>query len=119
MDSSMRGEIEMDDKEKLLEDDTYVCKECCASNVEEQVWVKINSYNGHMAEVVGDGGDNFFCPECGETVAVIQYCDFAVEDDTEAEVNNRLNQIVSEADVAMNRFIKRITEEGNEDDNRK
>ena len=94
----------------MLKDDTWVCAKCCASNVEEQVWVKINSYNGHMAEVVGDGGDNFFCPECEDTVAVVQYCDFAVDNNDEAVENNRLSQIMSEADVAMNRNIKRQTE---------
>ena len=89
----------------MLKDDTWVCAKCCASNVEEQVWVKINSYNGHMAEVVGDGGDNFFCPECNQSVAVVQYCDFAVEDDTESSENARLDKIISESDEAMQRNV--------------
>ena len=97
-------------------DDTWVCEKCCASNVEEKVWVKINSYqiikDKEMAEVCGDGGDIFFCPECEMDSGVVQYCDFGVKDDTESEENARLNQIISEADVAMNRNIKRQTERG-------
>ena len=96
----------------MLKDDTYVCEQCCASNVEEKVWVKINSYVGHMAEVTSDG-DAYFCPECNVNVAVVQYCDFAVDNNDEDVENNRLSQIISEADVAMNRFIKKTTEEGN------
>ena len=97
-------------------DDTWVCKECCASNVEEQVWVKINSYQGDMAEVTTDvtGGGLFFCPECEMNVQIVQYCDFAVDNNDEEVENNRLSQIISEADVAMNRNIKRITERGDE-----
>ena len=91
----------------MLKDDTWVCAECCASNVEEKVWVKINSYNGHMAEVVGDSGDAIFCPECGDTVAVVQYCDFAVDNNDEEVENNRLSKIMSEADKAMKRNIER------------
>ena len=109
LDSSMRGEIEMEDKEKLLRDDTWVCKQCCASNVEEQVWVKINSYNRHMAEVT-QSSDTYFCPECNEDVAVVEYCDFAVDNNDEAVENNRLSQIMSEADVAMKKNIKRREE---------
>ena len=89
----------------MLTDDTWVCAKCCASNVEEQVWVKINSYNGHMAEVIGEGGDIFFCPECGMDNGVVQYCDFAVEDDTESSENARLNKIISESDEAMQRNV--------------
>jgi len=91
----------------MLKDDTWVCKECCASNVEEKVWVKINSYNGDMAEVIGEGGDIFFCPECGMDNGVVQYCDFAVDNNDEAVENNRLNQIMSDADEAMKRNIER------------
>tara|TARA_R100000808_G_scaffold22392_1_gene48696 strand:+ start:1792 stop:2088 length:297 start_codon:yes stop_codon:yes gene_type:complete len=94
----------------MLKDETWVCKSCCASNVQEQVWVELNSYQGHKATVVDECGDLFFCPECGLNVEVVQYCDFAVEDDTEQAENNRLSQIMSEADVAMNRNIKRQTE---------
>ena len=83
----------------MLKDDTWVCAECCASNVEEKVWVKINSYNGDMAEVIGEGGDIFFCPECGMDNGVVQYCDFAVDNNDEAVENNRLNQIMSDADA--------------------
>jgi len=89
----------------MLKDDTWVCKQCCASNVEEQVWVKINSYNRHMAEVTASN-DSFFCPGCNEDVEVVQYCDFAVEDDTESQENNRLSQILSGADEAMKRRNK-------------
>ena len=92
-------------EESVPYDDTWVCAKCCASNVEEKVWVKINSYNGHMAEVVGDGGDNFFCPECNQSVAVVQYCDFAVEDDTESSENARLDKIITESDRAMQRNV--------------
>ena len=88
----------------MLKDDTWVCKECCASNVEEQVWVKINSYNRHMAEVT-QSSDAYFCPECNEDVAVVEYCDFAVEDDTESSENARLNKIISESDEAMQRNV--------------
>ena len=91
----------------MLKDDTWVCAECCASNVEEKVWVKINSYNGDMAEVIGEGGDIFFCPECGMDNGVVQYCDFAVDNNDEAVENNRLNQIMSDADEAMKRNIER------------
>ena len=91
----------------MLKDDTWVCAKCCASNVEEQVWVKINSYQGHMAEVVGDGGDICWCPECGEDNGMVQYCDFAVDNNDEAVENNRLNQIMSDADEAMKRNIER------------
>ena len=94
----------------MLKDDTWVCAKCCASNVEEKVWVKINSYQGEMAEVIGEGGDIFFCPECGMDNGVVQYCDFAVDNNDESAENNRLSQIMSEADVAMNRNIKRQTE---------
>ena len=62
------------------DDDTWVCKQCCASSVEEQVWVKINSYNRDMAEVTASN-DYFFCPECNEDVEVTQYCDFGNEDE--------------------------------------
>ena len=93
----------------MLTDSTFVCAKCCASNVEEKVWVKINSYQGHMAEVCGDG-DIFWCPECNEDNGVVQYCDFAVDNNDESAENNRLSQIMSEADVAMNRNIKRQTE---------
>jgi len=90
-------------------DDTWVCKKCCASNVEEKVWVKINSYqiikDKEMAEVCGDGIDEFFCPECNQSVAVVQYCDFGVEDDTESSENARLNRLMSEADNAMQRLV--------------
>ena len=95
------------EEHRWLKDDTWVCEQCCASNVEEQVWVKINSYQGHMAEVIGDGGDNFFCPECENTVAVVQYCDFGVEDDTESEENARIDKLMSDADEAMKRNIER------------
>ena len=93
----------------MLKDDTWVCAKCCASNVEEQVWVKINSYNRHMAEVT-QSSDGYFCPECNEDVTVVEYCDFAVDNNDESAENNRLSQIMSEADVAMNRNIKRQTE---------
>jgi len=88
-------------------DDTWVCKECCASNVQEQVWVELNSYDGHRATVVDECGDLFFCPECGLNVAVVQYCDFGVEDDTESSENARLNKIMSQADEAMQRNVER------------
>ena len=93
----------------MLKDDTWVCKQCCASNVEEQVWVKINSYQENMAEVCGDG-DIFWCPECNADNGVVQYCDFAVDNNDEAVENNRLSQIMSEADVAMKKNIKRREE---------
>ena len=89
----------------MLKDDTWVCKQCCASNVEEKVWVKINSYNGHMAEVVGDGGDICWCPECGEDNGIVLYGDFGVEDDTESAENARLDKIISESDEAMQRNV--------------
>ena len=88
-----------------VKDDTWVCKQCCASNVEEQVWVKINSYKGEMAEVTDGPGDEFFCPECNATVAVVQYCDFGVEDDTELSENARLDKIITESDEAMQRNV--------------
>ena len=91
----------------MLTDDTWVCQECCSSNVEEQVWVKINSYQGDMAKGTTDGDQGlFFCPECDMNVRVVQYCDFAVEDDTESQENNRLSQILSGADEAMKRRNK-------------
>lgn len=95
-------------------DDTWVCKECCASNVEEQVWVKINSYQGDMAEVTTDvtGGGLFFCPECEMNVQIVQYCDFAVDNNDEDVENNRLSQIMSEADGAMQRFVDKNNKKG-------
>ena len=95
-------------------DDTWVCKECCASNVEEQVGVKINSYQGDMAEVTTDvtGGGLFFCPECEMNVQIVQYCDFAVDNNDEDVENNRLSQIMSEADGAMQRFVDKNNKKG-------
>ena len=102
----------------MLKDDTWVCKQCCASNIQEKVWVKINSYqiikDKEMAEVCSDQPTLIvYCPECAMDSSAVQYCDFAVDNNDEDVENNRLSQIISEADVAMNRFIKKTTEEGN------
>ena len=87
-------------------DDTWVCSECCASNIEEKVWVKINSYQGSMAEVTDSEDDTqYWCPECQEHTAIIQYSEFCVEDDTKQAENTRLDQIISESDKAMERNV--------------
>ena len=59
-----------------------------------------------MAEVT-NSSDAYFCPECNEDVAVVEYCDFAVDNNDEVMENNRLNQIMSDADEAMKRNIKK------------
>ena len=93
-------------------DATLVCINCCPSSVQEQIWIYSNSYKRvdgkWYAKVVHDiDVDNFYCPECDEDVAVVQYGDFAVDNNDEEVENNRLSQIMSEADEAMKRNIER------------
>ena len=67
-----------------------------------------------MAEVTTDvtGGGLFFCPECEMNVQIVQYCDFAVDNNDEDVENNRLSQIMSEADGAMQRFVDKNNKKG-------
>ena len=92
--------------------DVWVCRKCCSKDIEEQVWVKSNSYNGNTAEVVGECGDIFWCPDCEADEGVCTYDEFGVEDDTESSENARLNQIMSEADGAMQRFVDKNNKKG-------
>ena len=90
--------------------DIWVCSNCCSKDVEEQVWVKLNSYKGEMALVLKGGEGNCFCPDCGEDVSVCTYDEFGVKDDTEQALNSRLDRIMSEADVIMKKLNERSTD---------
>jgi len=87
--------------------DIWVCKKCCSKDIEEQVWVKSNSYNGTTAEVMSECGDIFWCTECEADHGICTYDEFGVEDDTEQLENSRLNKIMSDADKSMNKLNER------------
>ena len=94
--------------------DVWVCRKCCSKDIEEQVWVKSNSYNGNTAEVVGEWGDIFWCPDCEADEGVCTYDEFGVEDDTEQAENSRLDQIMSGMNEAMTNHIERLKKRSSE-----
>ena len=76
---------------KSLNPDMYVCHECCSEDIQEKMWVDVNSVNpsktdptkfvGKMdrdRDIIDEG--ECWCPDCDKHTRVVHVMDYGMEE---------------------------------------